>query len=160
MTRSLSGRRAAVRRGKLAALVRSRRATTAVEFALCALAFVLIVVGSAEFGRLIWTFEVLQAAAAQGARCMGLLATSCSTTAGGAYSSANTTTYVVTQAADMGVTITDSMVTLNNAATCAGTSGFSTVTISYKFVTIAPLLLPSLGSSFTVPASACFPNHT
>jgi len=54
-------------------LARAQEATTAVEFAVCALAMMLIVVGFVEFGRLAWTFEVLQDAAAEGARCMGLV---------------------------------------------------------------------------------------
>src|SRR5262245_20339627 len=47
-------------------LTRTQRATTAVEFAVCALALVLVVVGFAEFGRLVWTSEVLQEAASEG----------------------------------------------------------------------------------------------
>jgi Flp pilus assembly protein TadG len=53
-------------------LARARQGTTAVEFAICALAMVLMVVGFVEFGRRTWTFEVLQDAATEGARCMGL----------------------------------------------------------------------------------------
>lgn len=118
----------------------------------------MVVVGIAEFGRLVWTTEVLQEAASEGARCMGVRASSCAS--GGAYSAANTTTYVVTQATALGVAITSANVTLNNAATCGGTSGFSSVTISYNFTTVAPLLLTPLRNGFTVPASACFPNNT
>src|ERR1700727_1913067 len=76
-------------------LGRSRRATTAVEFAICALEMVLIVVDFAEFGRLGWTSEVLQEAVTEGALCMGLRASSCAATS--TYSSANTTAYVVSQ---------------------------------------------------------------
>ena len=81
-----------------------RQATTAVEFAVCALAMVLMVVGFAEFGRLVWTVEVLQEAAAEGARCMGLAANSCAVS--GTYNSANTTTnYIVSLATARGVVI-------------------------------------------------------
>lgn len=144
--------------GRLAALMRARRGTTAVEFAACALAMVLIVVGFVEFGRLVWTSEVLQEAAAEGARCMGLRAASCA--AAGIYSSTNATAYVVSQATSRGVVITAATVALNNAVICGGAAGFSKVVISYDFITVVPALLTSLGAGFTVPASACFPNNS
>ena len=145
------------RSGPRTSLARARQATTAVEFAICALAMVLIIVGFIEFGRLVWSFEVLQEVAIEGARCMGLGASSCASA--GAYSSANTTTYVVNLATSRGVTITSGMVSLSNTATCGGASGFSQVSINYDFVTVAPVLLTSLVNGFTVPASACFPNN-
>jgi Flp pilus assembly protein TadG len=139
-------------------LARCRRGTTAVEFAICALAMVLMVVGFTEFGRLVWTFEVLQEAASEGARCMGLRASYCA--ASGTYSSANTTNYVVGLAISRGVTITSAMVTLTPAAVCGGASGFSQVSIRYDFTTVAPELLTSLVNGLTVPASACYPNSS
>jgi Flp pilus assembly protein TadG len=138
-------------------LARDRRASTAVEFAICALALVLIVVGFVEFGRLAWSYEVLQDVAAEGARCMGLAANSCASS--GAYNASSTKTYVVDLAASRGVTITAAAVSLNNAASCGGASGFSEVSISYDFTTVAPELLTALASGVTVPASACFPNN-
>jgi hypothetical protein len=135
-----------------------RRASTAVEFAICALAMVMIIVGIAEFGRLVWTFEVLQEAASEGARCMGLRASSCA--AAGAYSSVSTTNYIVSLATSRGVVINGATITLNNVATCGGAGGFSEVSISYDFTTVAPALLTSLAGGFTVPASACFPNSS
>ncbi len=119
---------------------------------------VLIVVGFVEFGRLVWTFEVLQEVAAEGARCMGLGASSCAS--GGVYSSANTSNYIVSLATSRGVVITTPTISLSNAAVCGGTAGFSQVTIHYTFVTVAPALLTSLVNGLTVPASACFPNHS
>jgi len=136
-------------------LMRSRRAATAPEFAVCGLALVLIVIGFTEFGRLAWTFEVLQEAVSEGARCMGLRANSCA--ASGVYSAANTTSYVVSLATSRGVVITTAMVALNNVATCGGASGFSQVSITYNFTTVAPTLLTN---GLTVPASACFPNSS
>jgi hypothetical protein len=138
--------------------MRDRRGTTSVEFAISALALTMIVVGTAECGRLIWTAEVLQEAASEGARCMGLRATACA--ASGAYSSANTTSYVVSVARLRGVVIKASMVALSNVAVCGGASGFSQVSISYDFTTVAPALLTSLVHGVIVPASACFPNNS
>lgn len=135
-----------------------RRATTSVEFAICALAMTMIVVGVVEYGRLVWTSEVLQEAAAEGARCMGLRAASCASS--GAYSASNTTNYVVSLATSRGVAITNANVALSNAAVCGGASGFSQVSISYDFTTVAPALLTNLAGGFIVPASACFPNSS
>jgi hypothetical protein len=149
---------AASRPGMKSGLTGCRRATTAVEFAICALAMVMIIVGIAEFGRLVWTFEVLQEAASEGARCMGLRASSCATA--GAYSSVSTTNYIVSLATSRGVVIKGAMVALNNAAICGGAGGFSEVSITYDFTTMAPALLTSLAGGFTVPASACFPNSS
>jgi len=118
----------------------------------------LIVVGFIEFGRLVWTFEVLQDVASEGARCMGLGANACA--AAGVYSAASTRSYVVTLATSRGVVITAATVALNNAAICGGASGFSQVSITYEFTTAAPALLTSLVNGFTVPAAACFPNHS
>jgi hypothetical protein len=56
------------------------------------------------------------------------------------------------------VAITGSLITLNRSTTCAGTSGFSQVTINYSFSTVAPKLLPSLTNGLTIPATACYPN--
>jgi hypothetical protein len=128
-----------------------------VEFAVCALAMVLIVIGFAEFGRMVWCAEVLQEAASEGARCMGLRAPSCA--AAGVYSAAKTKAHVVDLATSRGVVITAAIVMLDNAALCGGTSGFSKVSITYDFVTVVPALLTSLGAGFTLPASACFPNN-
>lgn len=128
------------------------------EFAICALAMVLVVVGFAEFGRLVWTSEVLQEAASEGARCMGLRANSCA--ASGVYSSANTTTYVVSLARSRGVVIDPATVVLSPVAACGGAAGFSKVSIRHNFTTVAPNLLAALADGFTVPASACFPNNS
>ena len=132
-----------------------RRATTTVEFALCALAMVSIVVGFLEFGRLAWTFEVLQEAAMEGARCMGLRAPSCAS--GGTYNAANTTSYVVARAKARGVTIAASTVTLTTGATCGGASGFSRVAISFRFAPVVPGPVTPLADGFTVNTSVCFP---
>jgi hypothetical protein len=117
----------------------------------------LAVVGFAEFGRLVWVYEVLQEAAAEGARCMGLRANACASS--GVYNSDKTKSYVVTVAKSHGVTIATSMVALSNVATCGGANGFSRISISYAFTAVAPRLLTSLENGLTMAASACFPNN-
>lgn len=50
-------------------LLRSRAGTTAVEFALVALPFVLLLLGILEFSRVIWTKSAMQFAVEAAARC-------------------------------------------------------------------------------------------
>lgn len=136
---------------------RAREATTAIEFAICAMAIVLLVVGFAEFGRIVWTYEVLQEVAAESARCMGLRANACASA--GVYNLSNTLSYVVSLTKSHGVAIQTSMVSLSNVATCGGAAGFSQVSINYDLISMAPRLLTSLRGGMIMTASACFPNN-
>jgi len=122
--------------------------------------FLLLVLGVFEFGRICWTREALQETAAAGVRCMGLSASSCAS--GGAYSSSNTKTYMEGVASDWGITLTNSNFSLNSNTTCAGVSapkGFSTVTITYTFQSIAPNEVKALSGSPQLTATACYPNY-
>jgi Flp pilus assembly protein TadG len=138
-------------------LRRDRRAATALEFALIAVPFLALGLGSIEFGRLIWTREALQASAISGARCMGILESSCASA--GAYSATGSTSYITSVANGWGITLPSSDLTLNAAATCAGVAGFSQVSISYTFQTILPRLITALAHGVSLSASACFPNQ-
>lgn len=137
---------------------RSRSGTTAVEFGLVCVPFLLMVFGSIEFGRAAWTREALQEAAIGGARCMGLVQNSCGTS--GTYSASMTQAYVQQRAAAWAVSLSSSDITLNAAASCGGVSGFSQVSITYTFSTVVPLFLKSLSSGIPMTATACFPNHS
>jgi Flp pilus assembly protein TadG len=148
----MSGRRL-IRRLRIA-----RDGVASVEFALLAIPFLLMSFGIIEFGRLIWTDEALEATAAIGARCMGVLSSSCAS--GGTYSSSNTTTYILAVASDWNLTLTSSALTLTPNGSCGGVAGFSQVTISYTFETVVPQLLDALTSGIPMTVQACFPNQT
>ncbi|MDB5480327.1 MAG: TadE family protein [Caulobacteraceae bacterium] len=60
-------------------LVRDRRGTTAVEFALVAPALCLLIYGVMEFGRLAWTQSALNFAVEEAARCASVTPTVCGT---------------------------------------------------------------------------------
>lgn len=75
--------------------------TSAVEFGILAVPFLLLILGTMEFGRLMWTREALQQTAIAGARCMGMTQTNCGM--GGIYSASMTTSYVVAQAASWSI---------------------------------------------------------
>jgi len=142
---------------RIGRLARVRDGTVALEFALLAVPFLMLSFGIIEFGRLIWTTEALQATAAIGARCMGVLASSCSSS--GAYSSTASSTYIVSIASGWNVTIPTSALTLTTSGTCGGVTGFSEVTITYSFQTVVPLLLDSLAAGIPLDVTACFPNQ-
>jgi len=133
-----------------------------IEFALLAPVFLMLLFGSIEFGRLLWTQQALQQVAIAGARCMAVAqgAIQSSTCAsGGSYSAASTKSYIETTASGWGISVQDADVTLDNTATCGGVTGFSQVTITNNFNTPVPqiVLLAAGGTSLT--ATACYPNN-
>jgi Flp pilus assembly protein TadG len=139
---------------------RAEGGAAAVEFAAVLGPLLLLIFGVFEFGRLLWVREALQETATAGARCMGMSASTCA--ASGAYSSANTTTYLENTGNGWGVTLTPANITLNNNATCAGvtaTNGFSSVTITYTFQSVVPSFVTSLSGGKTLTSTACFPNY-
>jgi Flp pilus assembly protein TadG len=145
-------------RRTLGALWRARSGVSALEFAILAPALAMLSLGTLEYGRLIWTTEALTQAATEGARCMGVLATSCAS--GGVYSSTNTQSYVSTLAGYWSITLPTADITLSRTASCAGIAGFSQVSISYTFQTVLPLTLTDLSTSVPINATACFPNNS
>ena len=139
----------------------ARRAVAALEFALISVPLMLLLFGTFEFGRLLWTEQALQMTATQAARCVGILASSCSS--GGGFSSTNTTAYIENLASAWGITLNSgnlTTVTRNandpNATAC---NGLSEVKISYTFQTAVPGLLNMISGKSLV-GQACFPNDS
>ena len=63
-------------------LLRSRAGATTLEFALVAMPFFLLVFGTIEFGRVIWTQSAMEFAVQATARCVAVNETKCGTEAG------------------------------------------------------------------------------
>ncbi|MDB5640759.1 MAG: pilus assembly protein TadE [Hyphomicrobiales bacterium] len=137
---------------------RDTRGSSAIEFALLAVPFLLLIFGSMEFARILWTREVLKQVATAGARCMGITQSECGT--GSATDATMSKAFVVAEAARRTLTITATNVTVSTAATCGTVTGFSQVTLAYTYQPILPLLITALGTSVTLNASSCFPNQT
>src|SRR5215470_1641669 len=102
--------------------------TAVIEFTLLAPVFLMLLFGSIEFRRLLWTQQALQQVAIAGARCMAVAqgaiqGSSCASS--GSYSAASTKSYIETTAGGWGVPVQDADITLNNSATCGGVTGFS-----------------------------------
>lgn len=136
-------------------LWRDRRAMAAIEFSMVALVLMVWIFGMMQIARAFWTYQVMQEVAIEGARCMGIVATGCAS--GGSYNATNTTNYVIGRATVRGLTITGTNITLGRPTSCAGVSGFSSVTITYAFKAAVPLLTPSL-TSLTLTAQSCYFN--
>jgi Flp pilus assembly protein TadG len=126
--------------------------TVAIEFALVAPLFLMLLFGSVEFGRLLWTKQALQEAATAGARCMGIAQSSCA-------SASQTQTYVQQVARGWGISLSTAAITASNTATCGGsTAAFSQVSIASTFSSAASTLI-RLARSISLSASACYPNN-
>jgi Flp pilus assembly protein TadG len=136
---------------------RSERGTAAIEFGIVALPLLMLALGIFEFARLYWTQEALQESATAGARCMGILQSSCSSS--GAYNSGNTVSYIQQVASNWGVTIPSANITTTNSTTCGGISGFSQVQITYVFHTLVPNIVPIGSSGKSLTVASCYPNN-
>ncbi len=132
------------------ALFLDRRGAVAIEFAAIALPLMLLLGGTVEFGRYIWTRHALQDAAAAGARCLGLRAEPCVN--GGAVDKAAAVSFVRDQASEWAVRIREEAVTPEPVGTCQEMEDFARVGIRYRFTSILPLL-----PEMWVDAEACFP---
>jgi Flp pilus assembly protein TadG len=138
-------------------LAADTRGATATEFALVATAFLVLVFGAIEFARYLWTREALQDTAMAGARCMGVLSSSCAS--GGAISTGMTTSYIQGVASSYDIALPSAAITLSGNATCGGVTGFSQVSISFAFSSVLPGFVQALGAGQAVSLVACFPNQ-
>ena len=136
-------------------LLRHEGGASALEFALVAAPLLLIIVGTVEYGRALWTQQAMQSLAISAARCIGVQQTQCTTS--GSYSLAKTRTWVIGEAAKLGVPLQTANITVNASTTCQGVSGFATVAISYLFVSAAPQVVTAMVLGPTLRANACFP---
>jgi Flp pilus assembly protein TadG len=139
-------------------LLKARDGMAAMEFAIAATALMMLTLGTIEFARLLWTQEALDATAIQTARCIGVLASSC--TSGGSYSEDNTKTYAEQVATGWGITLTDADITPSDDETtgpCAsGVTTLAQVSISYTFQSVVPGLLSMLAGGEALTSQACF----
>jgi Flp pilus assembly protein TadG len=142
-------------RRTLRRLLHHQGGASALEFALVAVPLLLIIVGTVEYGRALWTQQAMQSLAISTARCIGVQQTQC--TNSGTYNANKTSTWVIGEAAKLGVPLQAVNLTVNASTTCRGVAGFATVTISYVFVSAAPQFVTSLLLGPTLRAEACFP---
>ncbi|WP_020179753.1 TadE/TadG family type IV pilus assembly protein [Methylopila sp. M107] len=130
---------------------------TAVEFSIIVIPLLLSLLGSVEFGRMLWTRQSMSEVAIMASRCIGLPQTECS--ASGVRDAAKTRTFALSLASNWKLPLTDANVAIDTAATCGGAAGFSKITITYKFATAVPQLIKQLADN-PMTVSSCFPNST
>lgn len=135
--------------------VRHQGGASALEFALVSVPLLLIIVGTVEYGRALWTQQAMQSLAISTARCIGVQQTQC--TNSGTYSANKTSTWVIGEAAKLGVPLQAANITVDASTTCRGVAGFATVAISFVFVSAAPQFITALVLGPTLRADACFP---
>lgn len=138
--------------------LRDTEGASAVEFALVAIPLLMLIFGTIEYGRLMWTRQALQESATSGARCIGLLSVNCATD--GAYDAGKARAFVKATAAGWIVALEDDDIELDNAATCGGLTNFSRVRINLSFSTPVPEFLIGLSEGTLLSASSCFPNQS
>jgi Flp pilus assembly protein TadG len=131
--------------------------TAAAEFGMVALPLLMLALGVFEFARLYWTQEALQESATAGARCAGILESSCAV--GGAYNASNTTSYIQQVASNWGITIPTGDITTTNSTTCGGTTGFTQVQITYTFKTLVPNIIPIGSGGKSLVVQSCYPDN-
>ncbi len=124
---------------KLAGLAASERGSTAVEFALVSTALFLVLFGSMEFCRMVWTQSALNFAVQEAARCASVTPATCGT-------SSQITAYAASKISTSYVPV--------SAFTAATASCGHQVTASFVFPFAATGLMPSAP---TLTAAACFP---
>jgi Flp pilus assembly protein TadG len=123
-----------------------RRGATSIEFAVGALVMAMMLFGIVEWGRLLWTRQIIMHVSDMTARCYSISSPQCSGTSTPA-------SYAVSLAAADGLTISASNVTTGSAPTCTSQTGgnlqYYAISITYNFVSPVTALL-SLPASVTV----------
>jgi Flp pilus assembly protein TadG len=127
---------------------------SAIEFALVAPMFLMIVFGTIEFGRLLWTKQALQQTAIAGARCMAIAQGAIQ---GSPCAAGGTTSYIQSVASGWGLSLQSSNIQLSSS--CGTTSGFSQVQITSTFNTPVPQLVQLATGGTQLTATACYPNN-
>ena len=126
-----------------------RRGTTALEFAIVAPTFMMLMFGGFEYARLLWTKQAMQLAGDLTARCSAIASSACPTP----------TTYAATLANNYGaVAVAAANVTYASSSTsCTVPSGNTAVqvTITLNFTSPFSALVPSLLRKLVT--TSCYP---
>jgi len=131
-------------------LLSDRRGVTAVEFALVAPVFLMLIFLIIDGARMTWTYQTLQEVAANSARCAALKLTSCA-------DSASVQSYAVARAAASGVRLGSADVTLTASTSCQSIGGMTKVAISTAYQGASTKLLPT--AMTTLVTDSCFPTQ-
>ena len=117
-----------------------------VEFALIMPAFLMLLTGTMEYCRYLWTLQTLNSVAYSTARC-ATFSSACATTAA-------IQSYAVAQASGYGLSVTTANVTYTSNTTCRSNTGQNMVTVSTSFASPLSAFVGAMGS--TITGKACF----
>ena len=132
-------------------LVRDSAGATAVEFALLAPTFLMLLFLLFDGGRMMFAKQSLNELATATARCMATQQASCA-------DAASTQTWAVNRGLtrdNLQLSTTD--VAIDTNATCGGVTGMIQTTITMTWKKGAMTLLPQSAAPATLRATACFP---
>lgn len=127
-------------------LASDREGAIAVEFAILAPVFLMMLLGLVEGGRALWMEQSLGEVAYSTARCVSY-DTTCST-------STAQKNYAISRASDYALAVQASQVTITTNTTCSGNSGAVKVTISVPFNSAISGLITQLPT--TINGQGCF----
>lgn len=130
-------------------LVRGTRGASAVEFALVTPVLLSLLLGLVEYGRLMWTRQVVYETAFNTARCASMDNAICG-------NSTTIKSYAVTRGGKNGIVLTQGEVTPTLATACNGYTS-NRVVIAHAMTTVLPAWL--LAFPTTITATACFPTR-
>jgi Flp pilus assembly protein TadG len=130
-----------------------RRAAAALEFALVASVFIVLVLGELEFGRLIWILQALQVTGQQTARCVAIGSSLCASPASYAVTVATARGVVGLTAANVQVTTVTG--TGNAACNSPANNSMVEVRITLAFSSAAASLLPGINQN--IVSLSCYP---
>ena len=131
-----------------------RSGASAFEFAAVLPPLMLLLFGTIEMGRLMWTRVALHDTTIAAARCIGVHAPACTT--GRSLDTAKLVAYARSRAGRFSTYLAADAVTAVSGGTCAGVGGFATVTITSRFVSGVPLVGAVLGA-IPLNFTACYP---
>jgi Flp pilus assembly protein TadG len=128
-------------------MIRDERGATIIEFGLVLPLLLMALFGLIEGARLIWMDQALDHAAYSTARCRTIASAACD-------SAAKQVSYAVQRARANGVKVAAANVVIDPAATCGGSTGGLSVTLTVPFASPVARLLPLPA---TVRGRSCLP---
>ena len=132
-------------------LLRSADGAAAMEFAIVAPTFLMMIFLMLDGGKMLFTKQALNDLAASAARCAALGSTGC-TTAGAVQS------WVVDRARQRSqLALTTSMVTITPSTSCNGQTNMAKAQINYPYAKGPLQLLPQSAVPSTLTSISCFP---
>ncbi|MET0259391.1 MAG: TadE/TadG family type IV pilus assembly protein [Methylobacterium sp.] len=139
------------------ALLRDQRGATAVEFAMVVWPFVLLLFGTIEVGRVVWTQTALDKTATTAARCIGIRNENCAQQ--GTFDRDLAIAFIQKEARSWGLPLAASAIVIKDSADCDGAPGQSTVSLATDIASPLPFIARLMAGSEHMQAKACFPSQ-